>query len=68
MRVTHNKFTGREPAIGGVSSAERASDGHLWMVAMTPAVVRLAQVARAIHRAHLERNGDALPARGKSRA
>ncbi len=67
MRVTRNNSTDKETTLDGVVGPACGPDGQLVIVAMTPAVLRLAQVARAIRQAHNVPNGKPPPSRGTSR-
>lgn len=66
MPITHNKSTDHDAATGDASPVQRGTHGELVIIAMTPAVVRLAQVARAMRHAPIERTGRPVPIGGKS--
>ena len=66
MRVTDKKSTHQETTLDGLARLQWGPDRQLVIVAMTPAVQRLAQVARAIRQAHKARNGESVRGRPKS--
>jgi len=66
MRIAHNNSTDHETAIADVSALQCGPEGHLVIVAATPAVLWLARVARATRQASIARDDPSLPSRGKS--